>query len=178
MGLYKRKNSNMWQCRIGRNIDRSTGTRDYDRARLIEAEWRGHYESAKAQKHIPEIEAKRVERMQKYTREVLRKCASRHPYTLGEKDEQALLEQAASGVCSVTGMSFSLVRPEGGNRRPYAPSVDRIDASRPYEPGNVRLVCVCVNYALNEWGEKVLRQMALGYLKTKFIPWAADFENE
>lgn len=53
--------------------------------------------------------------------------------------------------CAVSGIPFD---PPG--KGPFAPSVDRIDASRGYQSGNVRVVCNIVNYAMNEWGEAAL----------------------
>ena len=48
----------------------------------------------------------------------------------------------------------------GRKRRPFRPSLDRIDSRGGYTQDNVRLVCSCVNYALGPWGEGVLRVMA------------------
>ena len=56
--------------------------------------------------------------------------------------------------CAVTGAPFSMEIVKG--KRPYAPSIDRIECSDGYLPGNCRLVCVAVNFALNVWGEDVL----------------------
>lgn len=177
MGLYKRKGSQNWYARVGRHVDVSTGTADKDRARLVLQEIEGGRDKASGTLTLQKAGDAKSKLLTKYTREVLRKCKARHPYELTELGERKLLAQAAGGRCSITGMPFSLFKPEGAHRRPYAPSVDRIDASKPYTDGNTRLVCVCVNYALNEWGEKVLRQMALGYLQSRFIPWAAEFNQ-
>src|SRR5690606_21411241 len=57
---------------------------------------------------------------------------------------------------------FSLERRPGWFRRPFAPSLDRIDTSTGYEAGNCRLVCVLANIALNEWGEDVFARVAIG----------------
>lgn len=43
---------------------------------------------------------------------------------------------------------------------PWQPSVDRIDSSRGYEPGNIRVVTYIVNIAMNTWGEGPLRELA------------------
>lgn len=68
-----------------------------------------------------------------------------------------------NGKCALTGLPLDTgpVRAESGrDRRPFRPSLDRIDSSRGYTKDNVRLVCSCVNYALGPWGEAVLRTMA------------------
>ncbi len=44
---------------------------------------------------------------------------------------------------------------------PFAPSLDRIDSSKGYEEGNVRIVCLMVNLAMNTWGHGPLEKVAL-----------------
>lgn len=60
--------------------------------------------------------------------------------------------------CAVSGIKMSIDKVNGG--RPYAPSIDRIDSSSDYHPGNVRVVCIAVNLAMNVWGEEVFRKIA------------------
>ena len=61
--------------------------------------------------------------------------------------------ERCEGRCAVSGLEFSEVQVGGGRaRRPYAPSLDRIDTRRGYEPDNVRLVCAVANFAMNAWG--------------------------
>lgn len=74
-----------------------------------------------------------------------------------------LFEQQ-SGVCSLTGIPFDLSKTKH-SRRPFCPSLDRIDSTRGYTKDNVRLVCTAVNLALNEWGIDVFEQVAKGYLR-------------
>lgn len=70
--------------------------------------------------------------------------------------------------CALTGIRFKTAKLEGqaGTRNPYAPSLDRIDTSKGYEAGNVRIVLLAVNVALNEWGEELLREIASGLART------------
>ncbi len=70
------------------------------------------------------------------------------------------LAATTKGCCAVTGKQFSLVSVKGAYRRPFAPSVDRIDCSKGYVVGNVRIVCVAVNVALSDWGDGVLYELA------------------
>lgn len=65
----------------------------------------------------------------------------------------------ANGRCEVTGIPFSDQSVGGARRRPWVPTVDRIDAAKGYEPGNIRLVCCAANIALNDWGDDVFNQM-------------------
>lgn len=177
MSLYRRKGSANWYSRLGRDHDRSTGTPDRAEAEAIHAKWKLERRADRSRVKLAGIAQADERAMREYMRGVLRKCRQRNPYTLSADVEEDLTRTALSGRCEITGLPFTLHKPEGYRRRPYAPSVDRIDASKPYQDDNVRVVCVCVNYALNEWGEKVLRQMALGYLQTHFIPWVQDLES-
>lgn len=76
------------------------------------------------------------------------------------------LVRRAQGQCMVCGLPFRFEK-EGTFRRPFAPSLDRIDSRGPYSAGNVRLVCVAVNYALNDWGEDVFLKIAAGAVRLK-----------
>jgi len=68
--------------------------------------------------------------------------------------------------CALSGIPFDFcdLRREREFRRPFFPSLDRIDNRGGYTIGNVRVLCVGVNFALNEWGEDTLRLMAKGVL--------------
>lgn len=83
-----------------------------------------------------------------------RKCMSR--------DEFDALWARAGGYCEMTSIPFSFKKIENCIKRPWAPSVDRVDNSKGYEFANCRLVCTAVNLALNEFGDAVLRRIANG----------------
>jgi hypothetical protein len=70
------------------------------------------------------------------------------------------------GCCEVSGIPFELAAAQERRRAPFAPSLDRIDSSAGYVPGNVRLVCLIVNVAMSNWGEQPLRQLAETLLRT------------
>lgn len=67
--------------------------------------------------------------------------------------------EAQGRVCAVTGLAFRLDKPDGLRIKPWAPSLDRINSTRGYEPGNVRVVCAFVNVAMNGFGELFFEQV-------------------
>jgi hypothetical protein len=71
--------------------------------------------------------------------------------------EFCFIYNRAKGRCEVTGTPLSYSKIEkAGTRHPFAPSLDRIDASRIYTLDNCRLVCLLINAALGDWGERSL----------------------
>jgi hypothetical protein len=66
------------------------------------------------------------------------------------------------GSCRLTGKPFRETQVGAGKaKRPYAPSLDRIDPMKPYTRENCRLVLQAVNFALNSWGDEVFEEIAL-----------------
>jgi hypothetical protein len=72
-----------------------------------------------------------------------------------------------NGVCAVSGIEFEIDHAPGQKRRPFAPSLDRIDSKRGYVRGNVRVVCVIANLAMNEWGHDALFKLASAVVALK-----------
>jgi hypothetical protein len=83
------------------------------------------------------------------------------PFTLTQTDLAALVN-AANGCCALSKIPFEFDKQGHRVKRPFAPSMDRIDHRQGYIPGNVRFVCVAANVAMNVWGEAALRRLADG----------------
>lgn len=78
---------------------------------------------------------------------------------------------AHRGCCAISGLSFALTRlPEAFVKHPFAPSLDRINCGGGYTPGNVRLVCIAVNFGLGQWGEEVFRSIAEATVRNQPAP--------
>lgn len=85
-------------------------------------------------------------------------AARRLAFEITVADIQRMATQSEM-KCMLTGLDFDFRDFRSTRRRPYVPSIDRIDCSAGYTPDNVRLVCACVNLAMNEWGLDVLLKM-------------------
>lgn len=87
-------------------------------------------------------------------------------YELGEEAIVALLG-AAGDACEVTGLQFDYRDKSEAKwlRRPMAPSIDRKDNTKGYTPDNIRMVCVCVNIAINEWGLENFEQVCRAFAR-------------
>jgi len=75
------------------------------------------------------------------------------------REEFDQLIKRANGYCEVSSIKFDLNTVVGSNRRPWAPSIDRISAGRSYSFSNCRLVCCVVNWAMSDWGQDVFWKM-------------------
>ena len=74
-------------------------------------------------------------------------------------------ERISKGTCEVSGIALAL---EAAPGRAYnTPSLDRIDPSKGYVYGNVRIVAFAVNAMLGDWGEEVAMSIIAQWLKNK-----------
>lgn len=86
-------------------------------------------------------------------------------------DDLKELAELSQGRCMLTGLSFehgaedTLKGSNSRRKRVWAPSLDRIDSAAGYVPGNVRLVCMAVNAALQEFGDAVLMRIAVALVE-------------
>jgi predicted molibdopterin-dependent oxidoreductase YjgC len=70
-----------------------------------------------------------------------------------------------NGKCKLTNIDFTFkLKETQKNFNPFNPSIDRIDSSKGYTKDNVRIVCVIVNLALNEFGEENFKIMCQSYI--------------
>lgn len=69
------------------------------------------------------------------------------------------LFERQEGRCVMTGVTFSLEPAKGTWRNPHAPSLDRIDLSIGYVPGNCRLITLIANVARSDFGDDAFYEM-------------------
>lgn len=69
------------------------------------------------------------------------------------------LYRASNGKCTVSGLPFRNGKADGHRAGPWQPSIDRIDCTKGYTLANCRIVCYCVNLAMNQFGEDALYAM-------------------
>jgi len=74
--------------------------------------------------------------------------------------------EAQNYKCALSGCPFSLdVFGHGKAPRPFAPSIDRIDATGGYLKGNIRIICWAANSLLGTWGDGPATEIARGISK-------------
>ena len=83
--------------------------------------------------------------------------------TLKSADLAALLRRSG-GQCEITGIPFDLNRNTKGHTPPFHPSIDRKDSSVGYTYQNCRVVCLCVNLCIRDWGEEVMLRIGRAML--------------
>ena len=84
---------------------------------------------------------------------------------------------ATNWRCAVTGTKLRDEEVPGSSMRPFMPSIDRIKSSRGYTTDNCRIVCVAANFAMNDWGEGVLRELARNYVEHHGIAKRLEASN-
>jgi hypothetical protein len=98
--------------------------------------------------------------------QVLVSAANARNRVLGSEEFYSMADlctawKKCSGRCAISGLPFGLqIVGDGQAKRPFAPSLDRIDRHKPYQSGNVRLVVSIANFAMNAWGEVPLLELA------------------
>lgn len=70
------------------------------------------------------------------------------PFTIGVAD----VKQVMSDRCAITGVKLDL----SCTGMPLSPSIDRIDNSKGYEPGNIRITSLLYNLMRNKWSDELV----------------------
>ncbi len=81
------------------------------------------------------------------------------PFQISPSEVYRLMK-ATDFRCAVSGISFSR-KGSAGAPDPWAPSIDRIEGRQGYINGNVRVVCLAANLAMNRWGFDVLLRLSM-----------------
>lgn len=88
-------------------------------------------------------------------------------------DKEFLLDliKVQEQKCALTGLDFKYdpENVEVAHKRPFAPSLDRIDSTKGYTKDNVRFVCIIVNFALSEFGDKAFDKMCRAYMMNNLL---------
>jgi len=101
--------------------------------------------------------------MPKWSRVLIARANAMTPVPGFSPRDMIVTWERCEGRCAVSGLPFSLAEiGHGRARRPFAPSLDRIDPALGYTPENLRLVCVAANFGMNAWGQEVYLHVARG----------------
>lgn len=74
------------------------------------------------------------------------------------------LARKAAGRCTLTGIPWDYDTTNRRGKKPWKPSLDRIDTLSGYTETNCRFICAAVNIALSDFGDDVLLRIAKGLL--------------
>lgn len=80
-----------------------------------------------------------------------------HECTITADDIEAML---APMTCSATGLPLTWEHGGDSTANPWGPSIDRLDCSRGYVPGNVRVVCWAFNQMRGDFPDEVVIALA------------------
>lgn len=93
-------------------------------------------------------------------------------FDLDESDVRTLQAAIDRGICQATGIAFNL----DGGKTWDSPSIDRIDNSKGYVKGNVRIVLYCLNVMANVWGENKILEISKA-IATRRRSRSADLQS-
>lgn len=80
-------------------------------------------------------------------------------------DDLIELGRSQNWRCALTGLPFALDGEPWS--RPRSLTIDRVDNSKGYERGNIRLVLHAINVAIGPWGEEEFTSIACAFLATR-----------
>lgn len=90
------------------------------------------------------------------------------PCDLTRAEILALLHKQGAR-CALTGIYFDL-RKGSTTRRPWAPSLDRLDNGLGYFLANIRIVCAIANTARSDWPDSVFVKMCMAVAEQHASP--------
>lgn len=158
------KRGSSWRAQVKYRGQRFTASFSTEEAARTWAKAKEHdLRSSVNQLSLIELTPGELRRM--YKRSVDRSKEHGTPHTL-TYDEFLELWSNSNKRCALSGLPFTSVKIEGNRRRPFFPSLDRIDPSKGYEPGNVRLVCVLANIARADYSDGLLFTLVRGLVLT------------
>lgn len=88
------------------------------------------------------------------------------PFTISVGEVYAALKETGF-MCAVSGIAFNTnIKPNSAMPDPWGPSIDRIEARQGYIPGNIRIVCLIANLAMNRYGYDALLRLSRGVTRS------------
>lgn len=154
------KRGSSWRAQVKYRGQRFTSTFKTEEAARVWAEAKEHDVRSSAI-YLEQIELTPRELRRMYKRSVDRAKEHSKPHTISYEDFLDLWNRSKK-CCALSGIPFTTANVEGNRRRPFFPSLDRIDFSKGYEPGNVRLVCVLVNIARADYSDQLFFTLVRG----------------
>ena len=88
---------------------------------------------------------------------------SKRPFSIDKFVIQNMYDNQ-NGCCALTGIKFLTEKSDIHSRRPFTPSIDRIDTNKGYTIDNIRLVCSIVNIALSDFGDEAFATMCNSFV--------------
>lgn len=72
-----------------------------------------------------------------------------------------------NGKCELSNIDFQFTSDNDLHFNPFSPSIDRVDPKKGYTKDNCRVVLVCVNFGLGQWGMSTYLQVARAVIDTQ-----------
>ena len=69
-------------------------------------------------------------------------------------DRDWVIKKLKAGICELSKIPFDLTANGKNHFNPYGPSIDRIDPQKGYTKNNCRIILICINFAIGQWGIK------------------------
>ena len=82
-------------------------------------------------------------------------------------DKNWLNTKLDNGKCELSNLDFDFTNDNDLHFNPFSPSIDRIDPKKGYTKDNCRVVLVCANFGLGEWGMDIYLKVAKAIIEIK-----------